>query len=373
MEYTEADGRLVELRQDYTEHLASLVVLYEKTEFSLSIFPDHLATPDQKVYQEYLDVTSTGERDSSRDELLDAIRQLRKAILAPFWPTIERLVKQFEPNQPITLHDFVECDQYRLSLDDTGQAVVDEHATGCTRGLLPQASSDFKLPPSLPHFQANEVSFDTYDAGSRYLPYEVIAGGRARFLKPATHLCGPEFTHELTTYVSLFSNQNPILKIPILEAVVTTSKDPTRIIGFLLTWIDGINIADAPAQVRASCMPQWHTTIIDTALALHKLDIIWGDVNAHNVMIDRAVRAWLVDLGAGYRNERKPAPETISKHVLDPAMKRKFDEKRRKYEIVASKRRELEAVDTMMEALVALGPGESQQLGSFYYMPSELS
>lgn len=53
---------------------------------------------------------------------------------------------------------------------------------------------------------------------------------------------------------------------------------------------------DSPPDVRRVWMQQ-----LDTALAaLHQAGIVWGDVKAENVLIDKDNNAWVTDFGGGY-------------------------------------------------------------------------
>ena len=42
---------------------------------------------------------------------------------------------------------------------------------------------------------------------------------------------------------------------------------------------------------------KWKAQVVDMVTELHAHDVIWGDVNAGNVVIDHASNAWLIDFG----------------------------------------------------------------------------
>ena len=74
--------------------------------------------------------------------------------------------------------------------------------------------------------------------------------------------------------------------------------------GLLLTYVDhdGHGLLayslhdDTPLQDKE----QWATQVRESLQQLHQRGIVWGDVKASNVMIDKDSNAWIIDLGGGY-------------------------------------------------------------------------
>lgn len=72
--------------------------------------------------------------------------------------------------------------------------------------------------------------------------------------------------------------------------------------GMLLTWIDveeylsSATAEDTPGEIRK----RWATQISGSLEELHKRGLVWGDVKAENVLIDKNENAWLTDFGPGY-------------------------------------------------------------------------
>jgi hypothetical protein len=52
-------------------------------------------------------------------------------------------------------------------------------------------------------------------------------------------------------------------------------------------------LADVSRQDRFSHVAEWRATVRETAESLHSRNILWRDVNAHNVVVDREMGAWL--------------------------------------------------------------------------------
>jgi hypothetical protein len=140
------------------------------------------------------------------------------------------------------------------------------------------------------------------------------------------------------------------------EAIPTET--PGRfILGFLITWIEGaVILADVSRQDRFSHMAEWRATVRGTAESLHSRNILWGDVNAHNVVVDREMGAWVVDFGRGGEGLYGRAGEARLDGGDDGDRCA-----RRKVEM----EKEMEGIGAMMEALLSLGPGESRHLGPF--------
>jgi hypothetical protein len=133
------------------------------------------------------------------------------------------------------------------------------------------------------------------------------------------------------------------------------------ILGFLITWIgDAVILAVVSRQDRTLHMDDWRATVRETVESLHSRDILWGDVNAHNVVVDQEMGAWVVDFGRGGEGmygRVEAAARLNGGHETDLE-----GVSRRKLEM----ERELEGIDAMMEALLHLGPEDSQFLGPFY-------
>ncbi|KAG5658598.1 hypothetical protein KAF25_010779 [Fusarium avenaceum] len=83
--------------------------------------------------------------------------------------------------------------------------------------------------------------------------------------------------------------------------------DCNFILGLLLTYIDN---GDRPLSTRihpddpddppAEIRERWVGQLDDTLSGLHKAGIVWGDVKAENVLVDKDNNAWISDFGGGY-------------------------------------------------------------------------
>jgi hypothetical protein len=371
MSATEIGAGLQTVTFDYEEQRASLTVLCEKTEFILQAPPANLTfAEDDLTYQQLLETITTA---TGPERHRAALESLRSAVLAPFLPTIEALATRFEPGRDLTVREWAECNRFQLSVQENNQITATEQKQAkLSRGLVSLSMPNLTLPSTIPQFDVSEVTLASYDSAAATTtgtwPTKATVAGKAHFFKAALDLRYPEFAHELATYVALRDLGDPVPRIPGLEGVVVTPSpwalevDPPTtettgpfILGFLISWIDdAVILADVSRRDRGLYMAEWRRTVREVVESLHSRGILWGDVNAHNVVVDRGMGAWVVDFGRGGEG-LYGRQEAARVDGGDSVSRRR-----------AEMEKELEGVDAMMEALLALGPEDSRWLGPFY-------
>jgi hypothetical protein len=371
MANTEIPSRLQTVTFDYREQRASLTVLCERTEFMLQASPSSLIFPQKDLtYQQLLEDIKTA---TEPGKYRNALESLRNAVLTPFLPTIQNLATRFDPGKDLTVSEWAECNRFHLSLQPSDQIVTTkQNHSQLSHGLVSLPMSNITLPSNIPQFDTSEITLASYDSSAAMTgtwPDKATAAGKTYFFKAAIDLRYPEFENELATYVALQNLGNPVPRIPVLTGVVVTPSPwlseidvpaPTEtmetgpfILGFLISWIDNaVILADVSRQDRALYMVEWRATVRETVRNMHSLGILWGDVNAHNVVVDREMDAWVVDFGRGGKGAKE---QLSSGDDGDGGARRKLEMKK-----------ELEGIDAMMEALLSLGPEDSRGLGPFY-------
>jgi Ser/Thr protein kinase RdoA (MazF antagonist) len=55
-----------------------------------------------------------------------------------------------------------------------------------------------------------------------------------------------------------------------------------------------------PEEPSSATKQRWATQIESTLAELHKAGVVWGDVKADNVLMDKEDSAWIIDFGGGY-------------------------------------------------------------------------
>jgi tRNA A-37 threonylcarbamoyl transferase component Bud32 len=80
--------------------------------------------------------------------------------------------------------------------------------------------------------------------------------------------------------------------------------DDGRVSGMLLSYVDhrGLTMFSCidPNKPPASVRSQWVSQLDAAITELHKAGVVWGDVKAENVLVDRDDNAWITDFGGGY-------------------------------------------------------------------------
>lgn len=84
--------------------------------------------------------------------------------------------------------------------------------------------------------------------------------------------------------------------------LVGVVREGNGLLGMLLSWIDKKSVL-SKAKASASSpelRKRWAVQIRHSLDILHDKGIIWGDVKAENVLIDRNDNAWIIDFGGSY-------------------------------------------------------------------------
>lgn len=92
------------------------------------------------------------------------------------------------------------------------------------------------------------------------------------------------------------------LLIPRLNGVVRDENG--ELLGLLLSYIDckarTLACAVRNSNVSTDLRRKWKDQVSLTVHKLHEAGVVWGDVNADNVLIDNHDNAWVIDFGGGY-------------------------------------------------------------------------
>ncbi|RMZ12978.1 hypothetical protein D0860_02750 [Hortaea werneckii] len=273
------------LDSDYSNENAQITVLFRNTQFTLEPYP----VPDEH-------------------------------------PTLERLVKCKRYSLRQDPHDNSKDPEIYIRNDDDGPV------PSFTLAPLPEQYHD------LPKIDVSDIRVRECFPGSSW-PSKMDVNDEVMFFKPLMDFKEPNFWRELGT-LARSHRAGGIDRLAGLRGIATT-EGPSTLVGLLTTWIDGTKLCDTDIKERQSYSGKWCNQVLATIQALHKSGIIWGDVNAHNVLIHRGNDAWVIDLDGSGRPD----------HQLQPSE--------------ANKETELEAVRQMFATLKELPPEESQWLGPF--------
>ncbi|TKA24698.1 hypothetical protein B0A50_05686 [Salinomyces thailandicus] len=330
---TKADLSILDIK--FEPSTAECTVRFRDVECTLTTSPANLAS-DIKSYQYYLSVRKDWLQSGSV-----AYQQARSALedllITPFLDTIGNLGLQNPGADPASLRTLVKCRKYRLRLDEDGEIYIQNDGTGPTCVFAPAP-----LPDSYLDVLCLDVSEIITENCVSTWPDQVSVKGEMMFFKPLADFKPPElFWRELDALVRLNRQEVPG-RLARLKGLATTD-DGGTVVGLLTIWIEGQKLADTSVARRQVHSESWCKQVLETVQNVHDAEVLWGDVNAHNVLIDKEEIAWLVDFDG--------AAAEIENGLL-PSTEMKAKEKR--------------AVSKMFETIRNLSPEESRSLGPFY-------
>jgi serine/threonine protein kinase len=263
-------------------------------------------------YLSYLEVLQSGE------EVLGDIydTDVYEWVMAPFEPLFAELAPSpacLPKDIKVTLEDHLFPDFFVFSLD-----IINEK-------LYPRRVAAERSPhrPSFVRFDDDflddlETWTAFYDPAGIILSFKdpedalfkppnkvLIDNGQTEcFFKPCNS--SVQIKQELKAYkMILAAGLDSQLYLCHLYGVVMD--DSGFILGLLLTYIDN---GDCPLSTRIdpddpndpppAIREGWVSQLDATLAELHMAGVVWGDVKAENVLIDRDNNAWITDFGGGY-------------------------------------------------------------------------
>ncbi|KAI1406395.1 hypothetical protein F4819DRAFT_440350 [Hypoxylon fuscum] len=147
------------------------------------------------------------------------------------------------------------------------------------------------------------LSFDNPEDALFKPPRKVLIddGRTACFFKPCYSTVQTQ--NELQAYKNISAaNLDPHLNVCRLFGVVMD--DGGSVVGLLLTYIDHgghtLSTNVDPDHPSACTRKRWMDQLEATLAELHRAGIVWGDVKAENVLVDREDNVWITDFGGGY-------------------------------------------------------------------------
>lgn len=296
----------VVIAEYYARDRISVIVAYRCVEFTLQASQTALGSHTAKIdtYTTNVDVL---EGVVARDDIsaLEAHQALRQHVLALFAEQMHTLAPV--PRELRTLKDAADCVKYTMTRRSNDHVEVTEQSRGPSYDLLPvdRTPTLEELERTVQYVKEDEVIFSNRTTPIRMLLGEVhLASDSAMrtqmFLKPAENGKGPGFRRALEVYakISHFPQELRRVRIPQLLAIILLA-DGTAVLGFLTEWIDSIVLAEIDDRRRKNHQHVWRQQVVQSLEFLHTNGIIWGDPNAHNVLIDREDRAWIVDFSGG--------------------------------------------------------------------------
>ena len=125
------------------------------------------------------------------------------------------------------------------------------------------------------------------------------ATGTQLFFKPRLDIMAPEFDREVSVLGTIRDcGLNRTLKVSPFKGLVLL--DNGLVAGMVFDWLDGSPLAEHPELSNVGFQKLWQEQVEATVEELHRYEIVWGDVNVHNIFIDTNADAWVIDFGGNF-------------------------------------------------------------------------
>ncbi|KAF2744732.1 hypothetical protein M011DRAFT_488799 [Sporormia fimetaria CBS 119925] len=233
-------------------------------------------------------------------------------------PTLEKFAPQMSlPN--LNIEAFLRCPVYHLELvcsahgrNDENNRIGFQGEDDCSYApafaMAPMWAAD--LPEDLdcsllPRFHARHVRVAPMLAEGQSLSSSqgkvLTADGIQMYFKPRIDMREPEFLRELRILTKLRQLGLNRLRVSRLQGLVVSGDSKEIVVGMLLNLIPspamGTHLKSPGIQAMVGMPEKWERQVTETVEELHEHDLVWGDVNPMNVVIDEALDAWVIDFG----------------------------------------------------------------------------
>ena len=159
-------------------------------------------------------------------------------------------------------------------------------------------TDSLKLSCLVPHVQARDLLVIREEKNHCAVPRKVrTLDGTVRFFKPCLAGMETDFIREISALSRIIeAGLNRKIRVSSLVGLVVADEGTTAI-GLLLEWIQGSTLGDPFYTNARAHHAKWKKQVMEIIGALHAHSILWGDMNPHNIIVDKAFDAWVVDFG----------------------------------------------------------------------------
>ncbi|KAK5075601.1 hypothetical protein LTS08_001332 [Lithohypha guttulata] len=224
-------------------------------------------------------------------------------------PLMEQLAPQVS-FKGLKLEDLLHSPLYALEIVKT-DIPGDTRIVGADRCTYSPANfiaplETVHLPPgcdAIPRFAASQISLDNHDPSRSLQGGLFVPDGRYMHFKPREDGRQEQFDRELRILCDIKRQQlaGSEIRLPDLQGIVVSGEADEKFIGLLIAIIPasslGIDLLSAGCWTNSDLHMKWEQQVTTTVEVLHAHGIVWGDVNAGNVVIDQAFDAWVIDFG----------------------------------------------------------------------------
>jgi len=233
-------------------------------------------------------------------------------ICSHFLPLFEQLAPPISINS-LTLEDYAHAPTYRLNVFGTESGDLDVRGAetrlstpACFIAPLAMSSAP-GFWKTIPQTQARDLTL-VFPAAESNLPMTAggdakTADGSIKYFKPREEAREKEFTREVQILQQIKEKglAGSQCRLPVLDSLVMADTGEEVIIGILMNTITppdlGCQLQSPGFRNRVDLHKKWEEQVRSSLRILHENDIVWGDVNPCNVVVDEKFDAWIIDFG----------------------------------------------------------------------------
>lgn len=318
------------MEKGYTVHSSNffegpphyMIVWHAGTQYSIQMSLDDLiGTPFNSVYKSLL--TELDERDDlglpkrSPFKIIEGLQDLVWKACVPVYESHAGT----EHSEPGSLQDFIQPPTLHVAIvrsahDESGvnAEVIGDRSSNYPWDIAriaqtnsyitnsygwdtaPVSRQDLRIDLAVQTFHASELFVTTETTKAGLMQQVRSASGAKFFFKPRWDLMAPEFDREISVLDAILRfGSDKTLKVSPFKGLVIV--DNGLVAGMLFEWLEGWPLAEHPQLSDLKSHKLWQEQVEATVNELHRHQIIWGDVNVHNIFIDTNADAWVIDFG----------------------------------------------------------------------------
>ncbi|KAM0551296.1 hypothetical protein ACHAPJ_008399 [Fusarium lateritium] len=302
---------------------ADISFMFNHKTMVLSLFASSPPQPGQDQHETNLEdllinllnkvIVTEDDDDYDRiiDQVSDLILDVGKGSFQEIAPVLAG--KDLGNDRDLHSHLYKEIFNYRLQTVNGKPFIFpispDEAVSVPPKAPEPSDEAKVELIAELPKYTTKEIIVqEIYTSGST-IACKVCVGSKTMVCKvDRAGLADPKLEKELKDMQSISrAISEKTLRVPGLLAYVT-HVDTGDIIGLLRDWIPNSRLGEdlwdiAIPGVSVETRQTWGTQIRETIEELHRIGVVWGNVNPANVIIDENEDVWLVGFGGGWTND----------------------------------------------------------------------
>ena len=312
------------ITDEYTHKNASLIVVFRAVEFTIQAASTSLVARFGQ-YDTKVDIVNDPGAHG-REVVFAAYKALRENVLELFASQLRALAP--EPKERRTLQDAAGCAKFALLRDRHGRIETTEEPQGPSFLIRPLDRTALGIEGDVRCVEAANVL--PLDSSTSIASLEGEAslicrsGTRKVFFRLAANGYSEVFKRELSCLRKL-SECEEAVRIPRFLAAVTAANDGP-VVGFITDWIEGSSLVEVADRRMNEHRERWMEEVDRTVSFLHDQDIIWGGVDAKNVLIDCDKEAWVVDFSGGLSTAVQLVPTSENKEREKEAMQKLFED-----------------------------------------------